>query len=128
MVSRQVVPQKGWSIQMRAISTEDPVDLLEILSETVLDCGAWVLSQGADDNGVVNILFEFERQACIDVYSAVVATGLELSQSSHIRFTELCQCTVFQSEEYADEVAGIDLEIQTFSSDLRAALESASAA
>lgn len=107
---------------------EDPVDLLEMLSEAVLDCGAWVLSRGANDSGVVNILFEFERQACIDIYSAVVATGLDLSQSSHIRFTELCHCTLFQMHEHAHEVAGIDLEIQTFSNDLMKALESASAA
>jgi len=32
-------------------------------------------------------LFEFERQACVDIYSVLVAAGLELSQQGHIRFT-----------------------------------------
>ncbi len=124
MVSKQMIPPEGWSIQMRAISMEDPIDVLENLSNAVLNCGGWILSRGANDSGVVNMLFEFERQACIDIYGAVVGTGLELSQSGHIRFTELCHCTLFQTDEHAHEVAGIELEIQAFSNDLLQAMES----
>jgi hypothetical protein len=123
MVSRQVASPEGWSIQMRAISMGDPVDLLDTLSNAILDCGGWILSRSANDSGIVNMLFEFERQACIDIYSTVVAAGLELSQSSHIRFTELCHCTIFQTDEHASEVVGIDLEIQTFSKDLLKTME-----
>jgi len=48
------------------------------------------------------------------MYSVLIAAGLELSQSGHIRFTELCQCTRSQSRECGTEIASIDLEIQTF--------------
>jgi hypothetical protein len=60
------------------------------------------------------MLFEFERQACVDIYSVMIATGLELSQSGHVRFTELCQCTRSHPQECGAEIASIDLEIQTF--------------
>jgi hypothetical protein len=60
------------------------------------------------------MLFKFERNACIDIYSVLIAAGLELSQSGHIRFTELCQCTRSQKRPCGTEVASIDLEIQTF--------------
>jgi hypothetical protein len=44
----------------------------------------------------------------------MIAAGLELSQSGHIRFTELCQCTRSHQQECGSEIASIDLEIQTF--------------
>jgi hypothetical protein len=63
---------------------------------------------------MVSVLFEFERQVCVDMYSVLIAAGLELSQSGHIRFTELCQCTRSHQQECGTEIASIDLEIQTF--------------
>jgi hypothetical protein len=62
----------------------------------------------------VNMLFEFERHACVDIYSVLIAAGLELSQSGHIRITELCQCTRSNNRTCGTEIASIDLEIQTF--------------
>jgi hypothetical protein len=73
-----------------------------------------VLSRGANDTGTVDMLFEFERQACVEIYSVLIAAGVELSQSGHIRFTELCQCTRSHQRDCGAEIASIDLEIQTF--------------
>ncbi len=103
-----------WALQMKAISIEEPGHLIQTLTGAILGCGGWVLSRGANDNGTVNMLFEFERQACVDVYSILIASGLELSQSGHIRFTELCHCTRNQQRDCGTEIASIDLEVQTF--------------
>jgi hypothetical protein len=103
-----------WAMQMRAISIEEPARLIQTLTGAILGCGGWVLSRGASDTGAVTMLFEFERQACVDIYSVLIATGLELSQAGHIRFTELCQCTRSHPWECATEIASVDLEIQTF--------------
>jgi len=103
-----------WAMQMKAISIEEPSRLVKTLTGAILGCGGWVLSRGANDTGTVNMLFEFERQACVDIYSLLIASGLELSQSGHIRFTELCQCTRSHQQECGTEIASIDLEIQTF--------------
>jgi hypothetical protein len=102
-----------WAMQMRAISIEEPSRLVQTLTGAILGCGGWVLSRGANDSGTVSMLFEFERQACVDIYSVMIAAGLELSQSGHVRFTELCQCTCSHLEECGTEIASIDLEIQT---------------
>ena len=64
------------------------------------------------------MLFEFERQACVDIYSVLIAAGVELSQNGHIRFTELCQCTRSQQRDCGAEIASIDLEIQTFPAEI----------
>ena len=103
-----------WAMQMKAVSIEEPGRLVQTLTGAILGCGGWVLSRGANDTGTVSMLFEFERQACVDIYSMMVAAGLELSQSGHVRFTELCQCTRSNPQDCRTEIASIDLEIQTF--------------
>jgi hypothetical protein len=103
-----------WAMQMKAISIEEPAHLVKALTGAILGCGGWVLSRGANDTGTVNMLFEFERQACVEIYSVMIAAGLDLSQAGHIRFTELCQCTRSHIRDCGSEIASIDLEIQTF--------------
>jgi hypothetical protein len=90
---------------MKAISVEEPSRLVQTLTGAILGCGGWVLSRGASDTGT---------RACVDIYSVMIAAGLELSQIGHIRFTELCQCTRSNRQDCGTEIASIDLEIQTF--------------
>ena len=104
-----------WAMQLKAVSTEEPARLVQMLTGAILGCGGWVLSRGASDSGAITILFEFERQACVDIYSVLVGAGLELSQSAHLRFTELCQCTRSHLGKCSTEIASIELEIQTYS-------------
>ncbi len=103
-----------WAMQLRAVSAEEPSRLVQCLTGAILGCGGWVLSRGANDTGLVNMLFEFERQACVDIYSLLIAAGVELNRNGHISFTELCQCTSSQQGVCATEIASIDLEIQTY--------------
>lgn len=103
-----------WALQMRAISREEPGRLVKLVTGAILGCGGWVLSRTASETGLIDILFEFERRACLEIYTVLIAAGLELSQAAHLRFTELCQCTRLGREERAEEIVSIDLEVQTF--------------
>jgi hypothetical protein len=106
--------EEPWVLQMKAISLESPGRLVRLLTGAILGCGGWVLSRGTNETGRVSLLFEFERHACVEIYTVLVATGLELNQSGHMQFTELCQCTRLGSDERRGEIASIDLEIQTY--------------
>jgi hypothetical protein len=117
-----------WAMEMKAISIEDPMRLVQSLTGAILGCGGWVLSRGANDTGTISMLFEFERQACVDIYSVLIATGLELSQHGHIRFTELCQCTRNHQKECGTEIASVDLEIQTYPVEMACSSRSTKAA
>jgi len=97
---------------------EEPSRLVQSLTGAILGCGGWVLSRGANDSGRISMLFEFERRSCVDIYSMLIAAGLELSRSGHIRFTELCQCTRSQPPGCGAEIASIDLDIQTFPAEI----------
>jgi hypothetical protein len=103
-----------WAMQMKAVSTEEPARLVQCLTGAIHGCGGWVLSRGSNDTGMISMLFEFERQACVDIYSILIAAGLELSPNGHLRFTELCQCTRSQQRDCGAEIASVDLEVQTY--------------
>ena len=103
-----------WAMQMKAVATDEPAHLVQTLTGAILGCGGWVLCRGATDTGTINMLFEFERQACIEIYSVLIGAGLELSQAGHMRFTELCQCTRNHWSNCGDDIASIDLEVKTF--------------
>ena len=64
-----------WAMQMKAVSMEEPSRLVPVLTGAILGCGGWVLSRGANDTGTVNMLFEFERQACVEIYTMLIAAG-----------------------------------------------------
>ena len=84
------------------------------LTGAILGNGGWVLSRGANDTGMISMLFEFERQSCVDMYTVLIAAGVELSQLAHMRFTELCQCTRSHWEDCGGEIVSVDLEIHSF--------------
>jgi hypothetical protein len=103
-----------WAMQMRAMSMVEPARLIQTLTGAILGCGGWVLSRGANDSGTINMLFEFERQSCVDMYTVLIAAGLELSQLSHLRLTELCQCTRSHFEDCGEEIVSVDIEIHNY--------------
>lgn len=112
-----------WTLEIRAISMEEPSRLVQMLAGAILGCGGWVLSRGANDTGLINMLFEFERRTCLDIYCVLIAAGVELSQTGHIRFTELCQCTRSHHVDCGAQIVSVDLEIQTFPADVVAGMQ-----
>ena len=114
-----LVPRDGfrpggipWALQMKAVSRDEPVRLVRSLTSAIHGCGGWVLSRSASDRGLIDILFEFERRLCLEMYSTLIVAGIELSQGAHHHFTELCQCTRF-GRDCAEEIVSVDLQVQT---------------
>jgi hypothetical protein len=103
-----------WAIQINAISNEEPGRLVQTLTGAILGCGGWVLSRSASDAGLINLLFEFERQMCLDIYGVILGAGVDLCQTGHTRFTELCQCALHTAQQRGGEITSIDLEVQTY--------------
>jgi len=104
-----------WAMEMNGISREGPERLVQTLTGAILGCGGWVIRRTANKTGRVNLLFEFERQACVDIYSLLVAAGVELGENEHLRFTELCQCTHSRPKDCRTEIASVNLQVQTLS-------------
>lgn len=101
-----------WALQFGATTRAEPVRLVQTLSGAIFGCGGWVLSRASNDAGLVHMAFEFERHACEDIYSLLVAAGLEISHAGHSRLIELCQCTRMSALNCHGDIVSIDLEIE----------------
>lgn len=102
-----------WALEIQAVSSLEPSNLVRSLTGAILGCGGWVLTRSTTDTGRVSILFEFERATCVEIYTAVIACGIELSRNGHIRMTDLCHCTRNHLNECGGQIASIELEIQS---------------
>ena len=74
---------------------EDQLLVVPRLSGLIPDCGAWFLSRSYVAPGTARLVFEFPRDICVEIYSALVSLGLEFTASSHALLTELCRCTPY---------------------------------
>jgi hypothetical protein len=101
----------GWSLKLTALSTDEPQRLVRFLSGVLLACGGWILTRSTQGNELAELDFEFARAACMEIYAALIASGLELSRDSHQQMAELCQCTRNLIDSKAFDVARIDLVI-----------------
>lgn len=66
---------------------------MRFLTGAVMACGGYVLSRRFDAGESAAIEFEFVRATCVEMYSVLIAAGLDLSAQSHRTMVTLCQCT-----------------------------------
>lgn len=99
-------------LQLRAFSVDDQKDLLQSLSLMLVTSGGWLLKHRRPAPGILQVIFEFERSAAVDIYIMLVSLGLELTANSHQSLTSFCQRTVNLPAAEIMLVAVCDLEIR----------------
>lgn len=100
----------GWELNLIALGAEDAPRTIRFLTGAIMACGGDVLSRRFDAGGAATIEFEFVRAICVEMYSVLIAAGLELSAESHLALASLCQCT----RETLESTAGDPVRAQVF--------------
>jgi hypothetical protein len=80
-------------LYLTALLAEDQSMVVPRLSGLIPDCGAWIRSRSYVEPDTARLVFEFPRDICVEIYSALVSVGLQLTETSHALLTELCRCT-----------------------------------
>lgn len=109
-VARTINPD-GWSLKLTALSADEPERLVRFLTGALLSCGGWVLTRTTQGDQAAELDFEFARASCVEIYSVLIAAGLELSRESHIQMADLCHCTKNLIESRAFDIARADLVV-----------------
>jgi hypothetical protein len=99
-------------LQLRALCVEDHQQTLRMLSLVLAPSGGWLLRHRKPAPGILQVVFEFERNAAIDIYVMLVALGLELTRNSHLLLTSYCQRSAGLSPGDTIQVASCELEIR----------------
>lgn len=101
----------GWSLKLTALCADEPERLVRFLTGALLACGGWVLTRSTQGNQAAELDFEFARAACVEIYTVLIASGLELSRDSHLQMADLCHCTKNLIESRAFEIVRVDLVV-----------------
>lgn len=83
------------AVELSASVPQGQSGVLPMLHGILCDCGGWILQRGVLQPKLVRFVFEFPRDICVEIYSALVSLGLELTPESHRKLAELCRCTPF---------------------------------
>jgi hypothetical protein len=77
-------------VELRGHSYADHRQIVPALLDSVASCGCWVLEQRALSPTMTELRFEVQLRSVFELYSGLIATGLELTPDSHIRMNSLC--------------------------------------
>jgi hypothetical protein len=77
-------------VDLRGHSYDEHRIVLPYLLDTMASCGCWVLDQKALSPSHTELSFEVQIRSVFELYSGLIAAGIELSRDSHIRMTGLC--------------------------------------
>lgn len=79
-------------LDIQGFSYEERDDLLPCLGTALADCGGWILCRKAVSPSAIELRLDIQLRAVLDLYAGIVSSGLELTRSSHLMLTDLCNC------------------------------------
>lgn len=118
-IAEQTRARKDWDLSLTALCSDDAPRTVRFLTGAVMACGGFVLSRRFDGAGTSGIEFEFVRATCVEMYSILIAAGLELSAQSHRTLATLCQCTRETLEDTAGDTVRVNITIRKTGSNSR---------
>jgi hypothetical protein len=78
------------SLDIQGFTYEQRHGLLPDLTAAFSNCGGWVLERKTLSPTNMEFRVEIQLLAALDLYAAIVASGVELTRSGHESLTELC--------------------------------------
>lgn len=104
--------RSDWNLSLCALCSDDAPRAVRFLTGAVLACGGNVLARRFEPGETAAIEFEFVRATCVEMYSILIAAGLELSAEAHLTMASLCQCTRETLEATAGDPVRVLLSIR----------------
>jgi hypothetical protein len=78
------------SLDIHGFTYEQRHGLLPTLTTAFSNCGGWMLERKTLSPNHMEFRVEIQLRAVLDLYAAMVATGVELTRTGHESLTELC--------------------------------------
>lgn len=78
------------ALDIQSFTYEQRHGLLSELTAVLANCGGWILERKTLSADHTEIRVEIQLRAALDLYAAIIETGLELTRAGHDALTELC--------------------------------------
>ncbi len=80
------------TLDLHGFSYDDRQGVLPNLTSAFTRSGGWVLERKTTSATTMQFRFEIQLHAIVELYGALVETGVELTRGTHAVLTELCTC------------------------------------
>ncbi len=98
------------SLDIHGFSYSDRFQIMLSLTESLTDSGAWITDRNTVSASTTELRFEIQLHCVLDLYTALILTGLELTRTAHHTMTDLWTC-YNNLERRCSDVVAIRLEI-----------------
>jgi hypothetical protein len=106
------------SLDIKGFTYDDRQGHLTRLTHVFADCGGWVVERKTLSPSMSAFGIEIQINSILDLYAALVSSGLELTRAGHLSLTELCTCRRhLRSSADLGQVVALRIEI-TFLEDV----------
>ena len=78
------------SLDIQAFTYEQRNGVLRDLASACTNCGGWILDRKTLSPTNMEFQIEIQLRTILDLYAAIISTGVELTRSGHEALTELC--------------------------------------
>jgi hypothetical protein len=75
---------------LQGFSYQDRHCLLPVLTSALTQCGGWVLERKTTSASSMEFRIEIQLQCIVELYSSLIAAGVELTRTTHDTLTALC--------------------------------------
>jgi hypothetical protein len=100
------------SLDIQGFTYEQRKGLLPDLTTAFSNCGGWVIERKTLSTTNMEFRVEIQLRAALELYAAIVATGVELTRAGHETLTELCtRCKHLRLATELGQIVSIRLEI-----------------
>ncbi len=80
------------TLDLQGYSYLDRQGLLPNLITAFTHCGGWILERKTVSATMIEFRLEIQLRGIVDLYSSLVAAGVELTRKTHALLTDLCTC------------------------------------
>ncbi len=78
------------TVELRGHTFEAHREVLPTLLDSMAACGCWLLEQRVLSPTATELSFEIQLRSVFELYSGLLASGVDLSRDSHTRMKSLC--------------------------------------
>ena len=99
------------TVNLQGYSYEERQGVLPTLTSAFTQSGGWLLERKSLSAITMEFKIEIQLRAVLELYSQLIATGIELTRAAHDTLTSLCTCRQHTGSLQPNQVLSLCLEV-----------------